>query len=119
MNISQQRSTPAGWRRAGAAAAAIWLCYLALAPWTTLWDRDEPRFAQATVEMLASGQYLYPTFNGHLRADKPILIYWLMALPMRLLGPRELAARFWSPAGLAAAALLTASIGRRLISLRS
>ncbi|HEV8581953.1 MAG TPA: glycosyltransferase family 39 protein [Thermoanaerobaculia bacterium] len=99
-----------------ATAAGIFVLFLAMAPWTTLWDRDEPRFAQATVEMLASHQYLYPTFNGHLRADKPILIYWLMALPMHLLGPRELAARFWSPAGLAAAALLTAFIGRRLIS---
>lgn len=119
MNISQQRSAGLGWRLAAATAAGIFVLFLAMAPWTTLWDRDEPRFAQATVEMLASGQYLYPTFNGHLRADKPILIYWLMALPMRLLGPRELAARFWSPAGLAVAALLTAFIGRRLISQRA
>ena len=40
---------------------------------------DEPRFAQATVEMLHSGNWLYPTFNGAVRADKPILVYWLMA----------------------------------------
>ncbi|HSU81263.1 MAG TPA: glycosyltransferase family 39 protein, partial [Thermoanaerobaculia bacterium] len=78
-----------GWPRALAAAAAILVAFLALTPWTTLWDRDEPRFAQATVEMLASGNYLYPPFNGHLRTDKPILIYWLMALSVRLLGATE------------------------------
>lgn len=100
-------------------AAGIFLAGLALTPWTTLWDRDEPRFAQATVEMIASGQYLYPTFNGQLRADKPILIYWLMSLPMRLLGPSELAARFWSPVGLALAALLTWGIARRMLSPRA
>jgi 4-amino-4-deoxy-L-arabinose transferase-like glycosyltransferase len=100
-------------------AAAILAAGLALAPWTTLWDRDEPRFAQATVEMLDSGQYLYPTFNGQLRPDKPILIYWLMSLSMSGLGPGEMGARFWSPVALAAAALLTFGIGRRLISSRA
>jgi 4-amino-4-deoxy-L-arabinose transferase-like glycosyltransferase len=108
-----------GWPRALATAAAICVLFLALTPWTTLWDRDEPRFAEATVEMLSSGQYLYPTFNDHLRPDKPILIYWLMALPMRLLGPVALAARFWAPVGLALAALLTWGIGRRLLSPRA
>lgn len=98
-----------------AVALALFLFFLALTPWTTLWDRDEPRFAQATVEMLDSGQYLYPTFNGQLRPDKPILIYWLMALPVRLLGPREIAARFFSPVGIALTALLTAFIARRLL----
>ncbi len=108
-----------GWPRALAAAAAILIAFLALTPWTTLWDRDEPRFAEATVEMLASGNYLYPTFNGDLRPDKPILIYWLMALPVRLLGPAELAVRFWAPVGLALTALLTWWAGRWLLPRRA
>jgi 4-amino-4-deoxy-L-arabinose transferase-like glycosyltransferase len=93
------------------AASLLWL-----ASRTTLWDRDEPRFAQATVEMAASGNHLLPTFNGALRPDKPILIYWLMLLPLRLLGPTALAARFWAPLGIALAALATFLIGRRLFS---
>lgn len=101
-----------------ALAIAITVFYLALTPWTTLWDRDEPRFARATVEMIESGNYLYPTFNGELRPHKPILVYWLMSLSMRVLGPTEVAARFWSPVGLALAAFFTFLAGRRLYSNR-
>src|SRR5260370_34002926 len=39
-----------GWGAALALAGAIFASLLALAGRTTLWDRDEPRFAQATVE---------------------------------------------------------------------
>jgi 4-amino-4-deoxy-L-arabinose transferase-like glycosyltransferase len=104
-----------GWGAALALAGAIFALLLALASRTTLWDRDEPRFAQATVEMIASGDYLVPTFDGRLRADKPILAYWWMVLPMRLLGPSALAARLGSAAALAIAALLTFAAARRLL----
>lgn len=105
-------------RTSVALALAIATFYLALIPWTTLWDRDEPRFARATVEMIESGNYLYPTFNGDLRPHKPILLYWLMSLSMRALGPTEVAARLWSPVGIALAAFFTFLTGRRLLSKR-
>src|SRR5436190_11758736 len=92
-----ESATAAGWRRAVLLAAAVALFLLALTPATTLWDRDEPRFAGAAADMLASGRYLAPTFNGELRAQKPILIYWLMTLSLRAIGRTELAVRFWSP----------------------
>ena len=57
--------------------------------------------------MVHSGNYLFPTFRGELRPDKPILIYWLMSLPVRLFGPTELACRFFAPVGAAVACLLT------------
>ena len=41
-----------GWRRALVIAAAIWLALLALTPWTTLWDRDEPRFVEKRLHRL-------------------------------------------------------------------
>jgi 4-amino-4-deoxy-L-arabinose transferase-like glycosyltransferase len=104
-----------GWGAALALAGMIFASLLALASRTTLWDRDEPRFAQATVEMIASGDYLVPTFNGRLRPDKPILAYWWMALPMRLLGPSAVAARLGSAAAMAIAALLTFAAARRLL----
>jgi 4-amino-4-deoxy-L-arabinose transferase-like glycosyltransferase len=97
------------------AAAAVATFYLALTPWTSLWDRDEPRFAQAAVEMRASGQWLVPTFNGQLRADKPILASWLMAHSLGWLGRCPLAFRLWSPLALATAGLATAAIGWRLL----
>ena len=85
---------------------------------STLFDRDEPRFATATVEMVDSGQYLYPTFNGELRPDKPIMIYWLMSVPVRLFGPTELAVRFPSVLATACSCLLLYLIGKRLFSRR-
>ena len=89
--------------------AILLLCvYFALTTASTLWDRDEPRFSRATVEMVQSGNYLYPTFNGDLRPDKPILIYWLMSLPVRLLGASELACRMVAPLATLGTALLTA-----------
>lgn len=71
--------------------------YLWIAASSTLWDRDEPRYARATLEMVRSGDYVVPTFNGALRADKPILIYWLMSVPVRIFGPSEVAVRLVSP----------------------
>jgi 4-amino-4-deoxy-L-arabinose transferase-like glycosyltransferase len=108
----------AGWRGWGAAlglALVIWGALLALAGRTTLWDRDEPRFAQATVEMIHTGGYLVPVLNGRLRPDKPILVYWLMSLPIRWLGPTALAARAWSAFAVALTALLTFGVARRLV----
>ncbi len=43
-------------------------------------DRDEPRNAQCTAEMLAAGDWVVPTFNGQLRTHKPILLYWMQGL---------------------------------------
>jgi 4-amino-4-deoxy-L-arabinose transferase-like glycosyltransferase len=118
VTTSREQREP-GWGAALALAGVVGCVLLALAGRTTLWDRDEPRFAQATVEMVASGDYLVPTFNGRLRPDKPILIYWLMSLPVRLLGPTALAARLWSPVAMAAAALLIFAVGRTLLPSRA
>lgn len=40
-------------------------------------DRDEPRFAEASREMLERGDFIVPYFNDQTRFDKPPLIYWL------------------------------------------
>lgn len=48
-------------------------------------DRDEPRFAQAAVEMMERGDWIIPTFNGDYRFDKPPLIYWMM-IPLYAVG---------------------------------
>jgi 4-amino-4-deoxy-L-arabinose transferase-like glycosyltransferase/membrane-associated phospholipid phosphatase len=92
------------------AVAVVYGLVIAGAP---LWDRDEPRYARATLEMLESGNLLYPTFAGKLRAEKPILIYWLMALPVRAFGPLEAAFRAWAPIGAALSAMLVFVAGRR------
>ncbi|CAH1668407.1 ArnT family glycosyltransferase [Chelatococcus asaccharovorans] len=40
-------------------------------------DRDEPRFAQATKQMLESGDFIDIRFQDEARHKKPIGIYWL------------------------------------------
>ncbi|MCC6406475.1 MAG: glycosyltransferase family 39 protein [Planctomycetes bacterium] len=99
------------------ALVVVLVCTLASSQ-TTLWDRDEPRFARAAVEMVENGHYLYPTFNERLRADKPILVYWLMSLPIRAFGASEWSVRLWSAVGLALASCATFAIGRKLFGAR-
>lgn len=79
---------------------------------------DEPRYAQVAREMWQRGDLITPTIGGHLWAEKPPLLYWLMMVGMWALGPTEWAAR------LPSAVLATLSVvaayytGRRLISER-
>ena len=58
-----------------------------------LFDRDEPRFATAARNMLQTGDYIVPRFNGELRPDKPPLVYWVMTAAYRMVGTNELGAR--------------------------
>ena len=97
-----------------AAAAVICVCYMVMITQTTLWDRDEPRFARASVEMIESGNYLFPTFNDEVWADKPVLVYWLMTVSIKMFGSNEFACRFWSALGTGVCSFLIFLIGKRL-----
>lgn len=77
-------------------------------------DRDEPRFARATVEMMERSDYIVPYFNNEYRFDKPPLTYWWMQLHYRLLGVNELAARLHSAVAAWMVALLIYGFARRL-----
>lgn len=101
------------------AALAIFAYASFITSRSTLFDRDEPRFARATVEMIESGDWLVPTFDGELRADKPVLSYWLMAQPMRVLGANAWTARFWSPVALSLSCLVVFFVGRRSFDART
>jgi 4-amino-4-deoxy-L-arabinose transferase-like glycosyltransferase len=59
----------------------------------SLWDRDEPRYAQCAREMLRSGDWVVPRLYGEPRTAKPPLIYWLQASAMKVLGETAAAAR--------------------------
>ena len=117
----QQESGNIGtpWTVAILIALAVMSIYLFMATRTTLWDRDEPRFARATVEMIESGNYLVPTFNNDLWPDKPVMFYWLMSLPIRLFGPTEFACRFFAAVGTALTCLLTFFVGQRLLGVKA
>ncbi|MFG1179392.1 ArnT family glycosyltransferase [Xanthobacter versatilis] len=57
-------------------------------------DRDEARFAQATKQMLESGNYVDIRFHTQARHKKPVGIYWLQAATVRageaVIGPSAL-----------------------------
>ncbi len=61
-----------------------------------LWDRDEPRFAQASREMTRGQDFIVPYFNHDYRFDKPILVYWVMTANYRIFGVGDFGARFGS-----------------------
>jgi len=54
-------------------------------------DRDESRFAQASRQMLQSGDYVTIRFQDELRAKKPAGIYWLQSASAALLGDADIA----------------------------
>ena len=63
-------------------------------------DPSDGLYAEAAREMVESGNYLTPYFNYVPFLEKPILVYWLIAVSFKLFGVSEFAARL--PAALAA-----------------
>lgn len=101
--------TGARWLAAAAVAASFfWM--LGAAP---LFDVDEGAFSQATLEMFQRGDFLSTYLNGQPRYDKPILVYWLQAAAVLLLGPTEWAFRLPSALCASAWAALTYFFARR------
>ena len=70
---------------------------------TGLVDETEPLFAEAARQMVLTGDWITPYFNGETRFDKPPLVYWLMAAGYQVFGVNEWAVRF--PSALAAIVL--------------
>lgn len=77
-------------------------------------DRDEPRFAHATVEMMNRAEWVVPYFNDEYRFDKPPLTYWWMRLHFWLTGVNEFGARLHSTIASTLCSLCIFSFARRL-----
>src|SRR5262245_16611026 len=61
-------------------------------------DRDESRFAQATKQMIESGDYVDIRFQDDVRYKKPVGIYWMQAAAVETasaLGLPRPQARIW------------------------
>jgi 4-amino-4-deoxy-L-arabinose transferase-like glycosyltransferase len=91
--------------------AYAWLPWLALAlAWFAtaqvrpLFDPDEGRYAEIPREMLLSGDWVTPRFDGLKYFEKPPLQYWATATIYRLVGVHEWSSRLWT-VGLAFACL--------------
>jgi len=77
-------------------------------------DRDEPRFAEASREMIQRADYVVPYFNNQLRLDKPPLAYWAQVASYRLFGESDFSARFPSVIAAALTALVILAWGSRI-----
>lgn len=100
----------------------VWLLILCAASFFmalgghTLWDVDEPNNAVCAREMLLSGNWWVPVFNGGLRFDKPILIYWLMMPLDVLFGINEWSARLPSALSMSGLVFVVFYMSKRLLS---
>jgi 4-amino-4-deoxy-L-arabinose transferase-like glycosyltransferase len=109
--------------RLGPSALLVLLCLLLYAPGIARippLDRDEARFAQATRQMLESGDYIRIRFQNEARNNKPVLIYWLQAAAVDLFSTPQRRAiwpyRLPSALGAALAVLLTFAFAGRLFA---
>lgn len=95
--------------------AAVSLLYLTQLGSYPLMEPDEGRYAETAREMAVSGgDWLIPHLNGVPRFQKPPVFYWAVAVPLKLFGNSEVAARL--PVALSALGVLflTYGISRRL-----
>jgi 4-amino-4-deoxy-L-arabinose transferase-like glycosyltransferase len=86
----------------------------------SLWNPDEPRYAEVTREMLASGEWFLPHLNDELYSEKPPLLFWSMAVAATLRGSLdETAVRLPSLFAGVGATLMVFLLARRLFDHRS
>jgi 4-amino-4-deoxy-L-arabinose transferase-like glycosyltransferase len=116
--MNPERSTHAGVRDYALLFMGCVLFHIAGTWNLPLIDRDEPRFAEASREMIERGDYVVPYFNDHLRFDKPPLTYWVQIASYKVFGENDFAARFPSAIAAALTALSIFAWGSRLRSPR-
>lgn len=59
-------------------AASVLLLFLGLGA-NTIWDANEAFYVETPKQMVLSGDYINPEFNGEPRMNKPVLSYWVVA----------------------------------------
>jgi len=76
--------------------AVLALGWFMTAPLRPLLDPDEGRYAEVPREMLASGDWVTPRFDGLKYFEKPPLQYWATAAVYSVAGVSEWSSRLWS-----------------------
>lgn len=93
---------------------AFGLFYLLPMPFHGLWIPDETRYAQASQEMLLTGNWAAPHFMGLRYFEKPAAGYWMIAIGQAVFGENLFGVRIASALSLGLSTLLTYLIARRL-----
>jgi 4-amino-4-deoxy-L-arabinose transferase-like glycosyltransferase len=84
------------------------------APLRDLTFPDELRYAEISREMIESGNWILPSFNYQVYADKPPLFFWMMAASMTLFGMHILPAMLPSFLSAILTILMTYLLGKEM-----
>jgi len=95
------------------ALAVIWFVPLG---WRHLLPSDEGRYAEMAREMLATGDWITPRYNGYKYFEKPPLQTWLNALTFMWFGLGEWQARLYTALTGFAGVLLVGYTGTRVFN---
>lgn len=93
--------------------SALWLVVLSVLAFGLglgnlgLMDKTEALFVEVAHQMVLTGDWITPRWNGELFFDYPVWGYWMVALSFKLFGFQEWAARL--PSALAAIAVVVAT----------
>jgi len=93
-------------------AASAVLLFLGLDA-STIWDANEAYYTETPRQMVQSGDYVNPSFNGAPRFNKPVLSYWVVAGFYQVFGVSVWAERIAiaiGALGIAAAAFVIARV---------
>lgn len=84
-----------------------------------IWDIDEGMHAAIAQNMLISGDWVTPIFNGAAFFDKPVLFNWANAIAFYLFGFTETAARIPAAVAGSGCVILTYLLGRKIFDART
>ena len=82
----------------------------------SVWDTNEAFYVETPRQMIRSGDYVNPSFNGQPRFNKPVLSYWIVAGLYRALGDSVTVERIGIALGALAIVLAAFLIGSALRS---
>jgi 4-amino-4-deoxy-L-arabinose transferase-like glycosyltransferase len=108
----QRAALPPALQALAAATALLGLCWLAFFNGLGalgLMDKTEALFVEVGHQMLLSGDWVTPHWNGVTFFDYPVWGYWMVALSFKLFGVTAWAARL--PVALAASTVVVATFG--------
>jgi 4-amino-4-deoxy-L-arabinose transferase len=76
--------------------AVYFVLLLMPAYWFALFETTDARYAEISREMLASGNFLEPYYNGIKHFHKPPFTYWITSLGLAIFGVNGFGARFFA-----------------------